>query len=86
MEELKVLDYSNVFIASYFTDNRECSHANAEHTLIYLVSGELEITDNGKKTILRPGGCIYASRPQDAASEESEGGCAISFSSVEIQP
>lgn len=53
MEELKVLDYSNVFIASYFTDNRECSHANAEHTLIYLVSGELEITDNGKKTILR---------------------------------
>lgn len=62
MEELKVLDYSNVFIASYFTDNRECSHANAEHTLIYLVSGELEITDNGKKTILRPGGCAFMRR------------------------
>ena len=50
MEQLKVLDYSNVFIASYFTDDRECAHPNAEHTLIYLVSGELEISDNGKIT------------------------------------
>lgn len=34
MEQLKVLDYSNVFIVSYFTADRECAHANAEHTLI----------------------------------------------------
>ena len=26
MEQLKVLDYSNVFIANYFTDDRQCSH------------------------------------------------------------
>lgn len=62
MEELKVLDYSNVFIASYFTDNRECTHANAEHTLIYLCSGTLEITDCGKKTILREGDCAFMRR------------------------
>lgn len=62
MEQLKVLDYSNVFIASYFTDDRECAHPNAEHTLIYLVSGELEITDCGRKTVLRPGGCAFMRR------------------------
>lgn len=62
MEELKVLNYSNVFIASYFTDNRECAHANKEHTLIYLCSGELEITEQGKKHILRAGECAFMRR------------------------
>lgn len=62
MEQLKVLDYSNVFIASYFTDDRECAHPNAEHTLIYIVSGELEITDKGKKSILHPGECAFMRR------------------------
>lgn len=62
MEQYKVLDYSNVFIASYFTDDRECAHPNAEHTLIYLLSGELEITENARKTILRPGDCAFMRR------------------------
>ncbi len=62
MEQLKVLDYSNVFIASYFTDDRECAHPNAEHTLIYIVSGELEITDKGKKSILHSGECAFMRR------------------------
>lgn len=62
MEQLKVLDYSNVCIASYFTDDRECAHPNAEHTLIYIVSGELEITDKGKKSILHPGECAFMRR------------------------
>lgn len=62
MEELKVLNYSNVFIASYFTDNRECTHANNEHTLIYLCSGELEILEQGKKHILHAGECAFMRR------------------------
>ncbi len=41
MEKLEVLDCSNTFIASYFTDDRGCAHCNREHT-----------TDNGRKTIL----------------------------------
>ena len=62
MEELKVLNYSDVFIASYFTDNRECTHANKEHTLIYLCSGELEITEAGKKHLLHAGECAFMRR------------------------
>ena len=35
MEQLDVFDCSNVLIASYFADDRECAHENREHTLIY---------------------------------------------------
>ena len=38
MEKLDVLDCSNIFIASYFTDDRGCAHCNREHTLIYIYS------------------------------------------------
>lgn len=62
MEKLDVFDCSNVFIASYFTDDRGCAHCNREHTLIYIHSGELEITDGGRKTILHAGDCAFMRR------------------------
>ena len=62
MEILKVLDYSNVFIASYFNDDCQCAHPNREHTLIYLYSGKLEIEDQGKKTTLHKGNCAFMRR------------------------
>lgn len=62
MEKLDVFDCSNIFIASYFTDDRGCGHENKEHTLIYLCSGELEIEERGKKTVLHPGECAFMRR------------------------
>lgn len=62
MQKLDVFDCSNVFIASYFTNDRECAHENREHTLIYLCSGKLEIDDHGKKTILQGGKCAFMRR------------------------
>ncbi len=62
MEKLDVFDCSNVFVASYFTDDRGCAHCCREHTLLYLESGELEITDNGRKTILHAGDCAFLRR------------------------
>lgn len=62
MEKLDVFDCSNVFIASYFTDDRGCTHCNREHTLIYIHSGELEITDRNRKTVLHPGDCAFMRR------------------------
>lgn len=62
MEHLDVFDISNVFIGSYFTDDRDCAHCNREHTLIYIRSGELEITENSRKTILREGDCAFLRR------------------------
>ena len=62
MEQLNVFDCSNVLIASFFTDDRGCAHENREHTLIYLCSGELEIEERGKKTVLHPGECAFMRR------------------------
>lgn len=62
MEKLDVLNCSNIFIASYFTDDRSCAHCNREHTLIYINSGELEIIDGHRKTILHPGDCAFLRR------------------------
>lgn len=62
MERLDVFDCSNVFIASYFTDDCDCAHENREHTLIYLYSGELEIEERGGKTILHEGDCAFMRR------------------------
>lgn len=62
MERLDVFNCSNILIASYFTDDRGCAHENREHTLIYLCSGNLEIEERGKKTILYPGDCAFMRR------------------------
>lgn len=62
MEQLDVFDCSNVLIASYFADDRECAHENREHTLIYQCSGRLEIEERGKKTVLYPGDCAFMRR------------------------
>ncbi len=62
MEKLDVFDCSNVFIASFYTDDRGCAHCNREHTLIYIFSGELEITHCGRKTILHTGDCAFMRR------------------------
>ena len=62
MERLHVFDCSNVLIASFFTDDRGCAHENREHTLIYLCSGELEIEERGRKTVLHPGECAFMRR------------------------
>jgi len=62
MERLDIFDCSNVFIASYFTDDQDCAHENYEHTLIYICSGELEIDERGKKTVLYEGDCAFMRR------------------------
>lgn len=62
MEKLDVFDCSNVFLASYFTDDRDCAHCNREHTLIYIYSGELEIIEGSRKTILRTSDCAFMRR------------------------
>lgn len=62
MEQLNVFDCSNTLIACYFTDNKHCVHANKDHTLVYICSGELEIEENGRKTLLRPGDCAFMRR------------------------
>ena len=62
MERLDVFNCSDAFIASFFTDDKGCAHCNREHTLIYIHSGELEIADCGRKTVLHSGECAFMRR------------------------
>ncbi|MDE6384130.1 MAG: AraC family transcriptional regulator [Paramuribaculum sp.] len=62
MERLDVLDCHNAYIGSYFTDDRGCAHCCREHTLIYIYSGELEITDGNRKSRLKAGDCAFMRR------------------------
>lgn len=85
MEQLNVFDCSNVLIASFFTDDRGCAHENREHTLIYLCSGELEIEERGKKTILHPGECAFhAARQPHVVTETRRRGASLPLRRVEI--
>lgn len=62
MEEQKVFDISDAFLASYLTDDRQCAHPNREHTLVYLCSGELEVEQEGRRTVLHEGECAFMRR------------------------
>ena len=62
MEEQKVFDISDAFLASYLTDGRQCVHPNREHTLVYLCSGELEVEQEGRRTVLHEGECAFMRR------------------------
>ena len=62
MEEQKVFDISDAFLASYLTPPRQCVHPNREHTLVYLCSGELEIEQEGRRTVLHEGECAFMRR------------------------
>lgn len=85
MEQLDVFDCSNVLIASYFTDDRGCAHENREHTLIYLCSGELEIEERGKKTVLHPGECAFMRRDNRMwLQKKGRGWETVPFCRVEI--
>lgn len=62
MERLDVFNDSNVWIASYFSDDCGCAHENNEHTLIFLCSGELVIEERGRKTPIHAGECAFIRR------------------------
>lgn len=62
MEEQKVFDISDAFLVSFLTDGRQCAHPNREHTLVYLCSGELEIEQEGRRTVLHEGECAFMRR------------------------
>ncbi len=62
MDRLKVFEYPNIYIANYSTDNRACAHSCREHTLIYVLSGRLEISEGDIKTNLEPGQVAFMRR------------------------
>ncbi|MDR0733704.1 MAG: AraC family transcriptional regulator [Dysgonamonadaceae bacterium] len=62
MEGVKTIAYSNVFL-SRFSDNAS-AHTNMirEHCLLYIYSGEVEISEKGETTKIRRGECAFIRR------------------------
>lgn len=62
MEQLDAFDCSNIYIASYQTDEPQCTYCNREHTLLYIHTGRLDITDHNRNTTLHAGACAFLRR------------------------
>lgn len=62
LTESATLNYSDVFY-SFFTKNDSICHDKAvAHHLIYVYSGEMLFTENGKEISIRAGECIFVRR------------------------
>lgn len=59
---LETLGYSGIFLSCFTNDNTSCIHANKDHSLIYLLSGEYMIEEDGVQTVIRPGECVFVRR------------------------
>lgn len=59
---LETLSYSGIFLSHFSNNNTSCIHANKDHSLIYLYSGEYIIEENGVKTLIHPGECVFVRR------------------------
>lgn len=61
-ENYKVINYSNIFLSCISEKNIQCTFKVHDHTLIYVQSGEIEIDDRGRKTIISAGECAFVRR------------------------
>ncbi|MFR9166588.1 MAG: helix-turn-helix domain-containing protein [Dysgonomonas sp.] len=59
---VETLGYSGIFLSCFSNDNTSCIHANKDHSLIYLYSGEYLIDEDGTQTIVHPGECAFIRR------------------------
>ncbi len=60
--ELITVNYSDIFFSYYFSKDRKCNQMIREHYLIYIFSGEYHIEKGDKRTIVRPGECVFLRR------------------------
>ena len=61
-KDIKVINYSNIFLSCISKEGCECNFNVKDHTLIYISSGEVEINDRGTKTIVNAGECAFIRR------------------------
>lgn len=59
---IRVTNYGNVFLSCSTEGGCECRFKVVDHLLIYVRSGEAEIEDRGKRTVLSAGECAFIRR------------------------
>lgn len=61
-DDIKVINYSNIFLSCIYKKDCACKFHVHQHTLIYVRSGMVEIDDRGVKTVLTAGECAFVRR------------------------
>lgn len=61
-EEYITFNYSDIVYSYYFSDDCMCSKMVRDHFLVYVYSGEYILEEGKKKTVVRPGECVFMRR------------------------
>lgn len=61
-EGLITVNYSDIFFSYYFSKESKCNRMIRDHYLIYIFSGEYHIEYKGKRTVIKPGQCVFLKR------------------------
>jgi AraC-like DNA-binding protein len=57
-----VSGYADILFSYYFNDECLCTNKVPEHFLVYIYSGEYVLVERKKKTVVRPGECVFLRR------------------------
>ncbi|MCC8087963.1 MAG: AraC family transcriptional regulator [Rikenellaceae bacterium] len=60
--EHTVFNYRDIFFSYHFSDNRRCASMARDHYLVYVYSGEYRIIEGKKRTVIKPGECVFVRR------------------------
>lgn len=61
-EEYITFNYSDIVYSYYFSDDCMCTKMVRDHFLVYVYSGEYILEEGKKKTVVRPGECVFLRR------------------------
>lgn len=61
-DKVEVINYSNIFLSCITEQGCGCRYKVRNHSLIYVRSGEVDIDDRGRHTLLHAGECAYVRR------------------------
>lgn len=61
-DTLQTISYSDIFLSCFSEYGTHCVHAEPDHVLVYLYSGEHVIEDRNKKIKLKAGDCAFIRR------------------------
>lgn len=59
IDEYVALNFSDIVFNYYFSKEAKCTNSVRDHFLVYIYSGEYHIEEGKKKTIVRPGECVF---------------------------
>jgi AraC-like DNA-binding protein len=62
MDEVKTINYSDIFLSCFSNNAQRCIPIAKEHYLVYIYSGELEINEKENMTKIHRGGCAFIRR------------------------